>query len=110
MVDSGIGRTDLTQIRERRFQAETLSEAHDRDVWEPGALLALVDPQPFEAPVQILGETACAAPLVAQHEHPDAPGLAVAFWHHPDRTCACGGLAQCREDRLELVHRAVAEE
>ena len=99
---------------ERQFGKGAVMKMNDHAAVSIGSIstgsLALVDPQPFEAPVQILGETACAASLVAQHEHPDASGLAVALRHHPDRTCACGGLAQCREDRLELVHRAVAEE
>ena len=47
---------------------------------------------------------------VAQGEHPDAPGLAVAFRHEPDRTGRRGRLAQGGGDPGQLADGPVAEE
>src|SRR6266851_4591042 len=110
MVGSGVGRTDLGQPRQRRPQPWPLPEADDRQVGQPLPLLALVDAQALQTTLQILGETRGPAAEIAQHQHPDAPGLAVALRHQPDRARGSGGLAQRAEDRLELRHRAVSEE
>src|SRR2546421_251683 len=109
MVGSGIGRTELPQIRQRRLQPWALPEADDRQVGKPLPLLRLVDPEMLQTALQILGETGGLAAEILQHQHPDAPGLAVALRHQPDRASGSGGLAQCDEDRLELLHRAVSE-
>src|SRR5213593_2324619 len=110
MVGSGIGRTDLGQLRQRGPQPWPLTEADDRQMGQPLSLLALVDSQTLQPALQILGETRRLAGEIPQHQHPDAPGLPVALRHQPDRTCGSGGLAQCAEDRLELLHRTVPEE
>ena len=110
MVGSGIGRHDLARLRDRRLQVRPLPEAHDGDVRKPGPSLSLVDAQLLETLVQIGCETPRSAAEVFQGEHPDAPGLAISLRHEPDRVSACGGFAQCCEDRLELHHRAVPEE
>src|SRR3989442_11996177 len=110
MVGSGIGRYDLSQPGERRVEAGPLPEAHDGEVREPRPPLALVDAEPFQALLEIIGEALGPTPGIAQEEHPDAPGLAVALRHEPDRAGGRGGLAQRGEDRLELRHRPVPEE
>src|SRR5712692_474558 len=110
MVGSGIGRTDLPQVRQRRLQPRPLPEADDRQMGQPGPLLALVDSQTLQTALQILGEPGRLAAEIAQDQHPDAPGLAVALRHEADRARGSGGLEQCAEDRLELLHRTVPEE
>src|SRR5437016_5320741 len=110
MVGRGIGRTELPQVRQRWLEPWPLAEADDRQVRQPLPLLALVDAQALEAALQVVRETRRLAAQVPQHQHPDAPGLAVALRHEPDRASGSGGLAQCAEDRLELRHRAVPEE
>src|SRR6266550_333742 len=110
MVGSGIGRTDFSQVRQRRLQPRTLPEADDRQMGQPLPPLALVDAQALQAALQVLGDTGRLTAEIAQHQHPDAPGLPVALRHQPDRTSGSGGLAQCAEDRLELLHRTVPEE
>src|SRR6266700_4967723 len=110
MVGSGIGRTDLRQLGQRWLQPWPLPEADRGQMGQPAPLLALVDPQTLQATLQVLGETRRLAAEIAQHQHPDAPGLPVALRHQPDRASGSGGLAQCAEDRLELLHRTVPEE
>src|SRR5882724_489237 len=110
MVGSGIGRTDLPQVRQRRLQPRALPETDDRQMGQPLPPLALVDAQALQAGLQVLGETGRLAAEIAQLQHPDAPGLPVALRHQPDRARGSGGLAQCAENRLELRHRTVPEE
>ena len=77
---------------------------------EPAAPFALVDAEPFQTIVQVLGQPCGGSPLVAQDEHSDAPGLAVALGHEPDRRSGCGRRPQGLPDLPELLHRARSEE
>src|SRR6266511_844875 len=109
MVDSGIGRTELPEIGQGRLQARALPEAQDGHVREPAPLLRLVDAQPLQALEEVLGQARRRSGKVAQDEHANAPALAIVLGHEADRACNSGRLTHCRKDRLELLHRTVAE-
>src|SRR5262249_50280815 len=111
MVRSRIGRPHLAaEIGQGRLQPRPLTKANHRDVWEPRPPLALVDAEPLQALMEIVRQGARTTARVAQGEHADAPGLAIALRHEPDWPRTCGGIPQRLEDGLQLGHRTVTEE
>jgi hypothetical protein len=110
MVESGVGRYERRQRRRAESEARLLAEAQHGDVREPGPALARVRAEALEPPLQVLGEGGGAAVLVAEHEHADAPRLAVALCGEARPRGRAGGVAQgCREGG-ELGARPAAEE
>jgi hypothetical protein len=80
-------------------------------MWKPGPALALVDAQALEPAEEIRGQAARGAGgEILQHDHSDAPGLAVALGHELDRISGRGGRAQSLADLGELSSRPVAQE
>ena len=55
-VNSGVGRTEVSQVGQRRPQPRTLPEAEHRHVRQPGPPLPPVDPQLLEPAEQVVGE------------------------------------------------------
>src|SRR5581483_4004421 len=109
MVDRGPGRTDRAEPGERRGEPLTLAEPHDREVRQPGPRLRLVDPEAREALVHLAGEPGGGTVLVAEDDHPAAPGLAVAELVQDDRPRAPGRGGQLPGDRVPLGRRPRAE-
>ena len=85
MVGSGIGRNDLSQFGQRWIEPKPLPEAHHGEVREPRPPFALVDAQLLQPALEIVGKARRPAKWIPQGEHADAPGLAVALRHQPDR-------------------------
>src|SRR6266545_948397 len=110
MVDSGIGRTELPRLGQRRSEAGALAEPKHRDVREPGAVLALVHPEPFQAPMQIFGECRPRPVLVAEDEHADAARFPIADGLEAHRASVLGCVACSAEDGLELGNGPVPKE
>ena len=110
MVNSGIGRTELPEHGQRRSEAGTLAEPKHRDVREPGAVLALVHAEPFQAPMQIFGECHPGPVLVAEGEHADAARFPVTDGLEAHRAGVPGCVARGAEDRLELGNWPVPKE
>src|SRR5262245_2963287 len=110
MVGSGVGRTELPELRQRGTEPRPLSETDDRQMREPGTPLALVHPEPLEPALEVVREPRRGSADVPQHEHSDASRFSIALRHEPDRAGGCGGLAQRREDGLQLRQRPVSEE
>src|SRR5262245_16836306 len=110
MVGSGVGRTELPELRQRRAQPRPLSEADDGQMRKPRTSLALVDPEPLEPALEVVREPRRSTADVTQHEHSDASRLSIALRHEPDRPSGRGGLAQRREDGFQLDQRPVSEE
>jgi len=79
-------------------------------VRQPPPTLALVDAERLETGVQVVRQGAGAFALVVEHEHADAPGLAIAVQREERPLGGFRGAAQGSEDPLELVHSPVAEE
>lgn len=110
MVDSGIGRTELPELGQRRSEAGALAEAKHRDVREPGAVLGLIHADPFQAPMQIFGERRRRPVLVAEDEHADAASFPVADGLEAHRASAGGCVARGAENLLELGNGPVPKE
>src|SRR5262245_38910545 len=110
MVDSGFGRTDLAQPRQRRVKARWTAEAHHGRVREPGTVLALVHTERLEPRVQVGRERGCTSSLVVEHKHPDAARLAIATEREARNGRRGGGLAQVPCDSLHLSRSEVSEE
>src|SRR5712691_1755564 len=110
MVDSGVGRTERAQSRERRVEPRRPAKADDREVRQPSARLTPVDPEGLQPTEQILRKAARSLALVGQHEHADAAGLAVAERLEPDWSCGSRCLARRSDDRVQLGGGTVAEE
>jgi hypothetical protein len=110
MVDGNSGRTDRPDLWRLGIEARPRTEADDREVRQPRALLRLVHAEPFEAPVEIGCEPPGRPALVVEEEHADASRLAVPADLEGDAVCGGGGLLQRGADRVDLTCRAVAEE
>ena len=78
MIDSGVGRSDLAEVGQRRREPRRDTKADDRDVRQPGPLLALVHARAAPAARRDPPRARPPAVLVVEHEHPDAARLAVA--------------------------------
>jgi hypothetical protein len=110
MVESGIGRIERRQRGRVEPEAWLLAEPQHGDVREPGPTLARVRPEALEPPLQVLGEGGGTPVLVAEHEHADAPRLAVALGGEARPLGRVGGFAQGRCECRELAARPAAEE
>src|SRR5437762_236523 len=110
MVDSGSGRTDLAEAGQRRPQPRGTPETEHRDMREPRSLLALVHAEPLQAFEDVQSEALRVPADVVEHEHADAPGLAVAVLAEPDRAGCGSGLSQLGRDRPGLGGGTAAEE
>src|SRR5712691_10767102 len=110
MVDSGVGRTERAQGRERRVEPRRPAKADDREMRQPAALLAPVDLEGLQPAEQILRKSGRSVALVREHEHADAAGLAVAERLEPDWSCGGRCLARRCDDRIQFGGGTVAEE
>ena len=76
---------------------------------EPGALLGLVDADPLEAPMEILGEPGGALRFIRPDEHPDAACLSVADRCEPRLLRRGGRLPERVCDRVQLTMWTMSE-
>ena len=70
---------------------------------QPRTALPLVDPESLQALVEIDCQTRCSATLVLEHEHADAPRLAVALDGEGRRFGCNSGRPQFGSDRVQLA-------
>src|SRR5438105_2693968 len=110
MVESGVGRTERSEVGERRGEPRALPEPDDGEVREPRPPVALVHAQPLEPLVEVARERGGAAVLVVEHEHADAPRLAVPHDGEASGLGGRGGFAQRTRDRRSLLARPATEE
>lgn len=79
-------------------------------MWQPRTLLAPVHAELLEPLLNLTRERGGAAGVVAEHEHADAPRLAVALDLELEAGGASGALSQHAADRVELPRGPRAEE
>jgi len=99
MLNSGPGRHESAELRQRRPQARRAPEAEHRDVREPRAGLAPVHLEALEALVEVDRQPAGTALLVLEHEHADTARLAVAERPQHGRSSGCRPSGSARPRR-----------
>ncbi len=109
MVDSRSGRTDRPEVGKVRRQPRPLAEADDREMRQPAPSLRLVHAEPLEAAVEVGGQASGRAAAVVEHEHADAPRLAVAAHPELDRLRRPRSVIELGRDPPELACWAGAE-
>jgi hypothetical protein len=109
-VNSSIGRTERPDVGQRRPEPRSLTEPDDRDVRKPRPLLAAVDAERLEAPMQNLRNGSRSIDLVREDEHPDAPGLAIPRGLEPHRRGSFSGGTCGLDDPRQLVPRPMPQE
>jgi hypothetical protein len=110
MIESDLGRTDPAEVGGIGAKTRRTPEAEDGDVRKPGAPLRLVHAQPGERVGQVSGELCRPTALVLEHDHPDAPRLAVADGLEDGALEAVGGGADLGRDPVDLGDRRAPEE
>ncbi|HUZ16127.1 MAG TPA: hypothetical protein VMU72_08080 [Gaiellaceae bacterium] len=76
---------------------------------EPRAPVALIHGEIFEPRLNVVRERRGVAIGIVEDEHPHAARLAIAHGREPDFPRSCRGPTQRRDDRVELLHRAMSE-
>src|SRR5918912_1443921 len=110
MIESGVGRTERPELRQRRGESRPVAEADDGEVRKPRPLLALVDAELLEPQMEGVRHGRRPVFLVGEDEHPDAAGLAVAGYVEAGRSRCRGRLPKCSCDRRHLRRRPPPEE
>jgi hypothetical protein len=109
MVDSGLGQTDLAEIRKLGPQTRAVPKAKHRDVRQPRPALGPVDAKPLEAPVHIGRERGRVLAVVVEDEHADAASLAVGTDAKQRSPGTLGRRPQLGDDRCQLPCGAASE-
>jgi hypothetical protein len=110
MIESDLGRTDRAEVGRSGREAWRTPEPEHGDVRKPRAPLGLVDAEACETPREVVREERRAPPVVLEHEHADAPRLAIAGGGEHGLLRLASGGAHLAGDRSDVVGWAPAAE